>query len=59
VGGVDALEAFRITGMDQFNVLTPGTAEKIRAETHRLFEGYGPDGGSCRTTSSSPAMVRK
>ncbi len=34
-----------IGGMDQFNVLTTGTAEEIRRETHRLFTGYGPDGG--------------
>jgi uroporphyrinogen decarboxylase len=34
-----------IGGMDQFHVLTSGTAEQIRAEVHRLFEGFGPDGG--------------
>lgn len=34
-----------IGGMDQFNILTAGTAEKIRAETRRLFEGFGKDGG--------------
>lgn len=26
-------------------MLTSGTAEKIRAETRRLFEGFGRDGG--------------
>lgn len=34
-----------IGGMDQFNVLTSGTPEKIRSETQRLFEGFGPNGG--------------
>ncbi len=34
-----------IGGMDQFHILTDGTAEQIRAETCRLFEGFGPDGG--------------
>ncbi len=34
-----------IGGMDQFNILTAGTPEQIRAEVHRLFEGFGRDGG--------------
>ena len=34
-----------IGGMDQFNILTSGTREQIRQETHRLFEGFGRDGG--------------
>ena len=34
-----------IGGMDQFNVLTTGTPAQIRAETRRLFEGFGRDGG--------------
>ena len=34
-----------IGGIDQFNVLTDGTPEAIRAEVRRLFEGFGPDGG--------------
>jgi hypothetical protein len=34
-----------IGGMDQFNILTSGTTEQIRRETHRLFEGFGKDGG--------------
>jgi uroporphyrinogen decarboxylase len=34
-----------IGGLDQFNILTSGTKEDIRRETHRLFEGFGPDGG--------------
>lgn len=34
-----------IGGMDQFNVLTSGTPEMIRSEVHRLFEGFGRDGG--------------
>jgi hypothetical protein len=31
--------------MDQFNILTSGTAQAIRAEVRRLFEGFGRDGG--------------
>ena len=34
-----------IGGMDQFNILTSGTREEIRRETHRLFQGFGKDGG--------------
>lgn len=34
-----------IGGMDQFNILTSGTPEQIRAEVHRLFDGFGRDGG--------------
>jgi hypothetical protein len=34
-----------IGGMDQFNILTSGTQETIRQETHRLFEGFGNRGG--------------
>ncbi len=34
-----------IGGMDQFNILTSGTPEQIRAEVRRLFEGFGRDGG--------------
>ncbi len=34
-----------IGGMDQFNVLTFGTKEQIKAEVRRLFEGFGKDGG--------------
>jgi len=34
-----------IGGMDQFHVLTSGTPQQIRAEVHRLFEGFGRDGG--------------
>jgi len=34
-----------IGGMDQFNILTCGTPEQIRAEVHRLFTGFGRDGG--------------
>ena len=34
-----------IGGMDQFNILTSGTSEQIRAETRRLFEGFGKNGG--------------
>ena len=34
-----------IGGMDQFNILTSGTKEQIGGEVHRLFEGFGKDGG--------------
>jgi uroporphyrinogen decarboxylase len=34
-----------IGGMDQFNVLTSGTPQQIRAEVRRLFEGFGKNGG--------------
>jgi uroporphyrinogen decarboxylase len=34
-----------IGGMDQFNVLTRGTAAEIGAEVRRLFEGFGTGGG--------------
>ena len=34
-----------IGGMDQCNILTTGTKEQIRAEVHRLFDGFGRDGG--------------
>jgi len=34
-----------IGGMDQFNILTSGTKDQIRQETHRLFEGFGQEGG--------------
>ena len=34
-----------IGGMDQFNILTSGSREQIRGEVHRLFEGFGKDGG--------------
>ncbi len=34
-----------IGGMDQFGILTNGTAEQIQQEVLRLFEGFGKDGG--------------
>ena len=34
-----------IGGLDQFNILTAGPVDAIRAETRRLFDGFGPDGG--------------
>ena len=40
-----------IGGMDQFNVLTSGTPEEIREEVHRLFEGFGRDGGYIMSAS--------
>ena len=41
IGGRLAL----IGGLDQFNVLTNGTAEDIRAQVFELFEKVGSDGG--------------
>jgi uroporphyrinogen-III decarboxylase len=38
-------EVAMIGGMDQFNVLTSGTQPEIRAEVHRLFNGFGKEGG--------------
>ncbi len=40
-----------IGGMDQFNILTSGTPEQIRAEVRRLFEGFGRDGGYIMSAS--------
>lgn len=40
-----------IGGMDQFNVLTAGPPERIRAEVRRLFEGFGLDGGYIMSAS--------
>jgi uroporphyrinogen-III decarboxylase len=40
-----------IGGMDQFNVLTSGSAAEIRNEVRRLFEGFGRDGGYILSTS--------
>jgi uroporphyrinogen-III decarboxylase len=34
-----------IGGLDQFNVLTAGPAEKIRDTVHTLFQKVGADGG--------------
>ncbi len=34
-----------IGGMDQINILSMGTPEQVRAETHRLFDAFGPGGG--------------
>jgi uroporphyrinogen-III decarboxylase len=34
-----------IGGMDQINILTDGTPDQIRAETHQLFEALGAGGG--------------
>ncbi|MHB0875797.1 MAG: uroporphyrinogen decarboxylase family protein [Anaerolineae bacterium] len=52
-GDVDAGEVKRrigdrvalIGGLDQFNVLSDGTPDEIRAEVHRLFEAAGAGGG--------------
>ena len=40
-----------IGGMDQFNILTSGSHEQIRREVHRLFEGFGKDGGYIMSAS--------
>jgi uroporphyrinogen-III decarboxylase len=40
-----------IGGMDQFNILTSGTKEMIRNEVHRLFEGFGKNGGYIMSAS--------
>ena len=40
-----------IGGFDQFNILTDGTPEDIRKEVHRLFEGFGQDGGYIMSAS--------
>jgi len=40
-----------IGGMDQFNVLTKGTPAQMRAEVHRLFEGFGSEGGYILSTA--------
>jgi hypothetical protein len=40
-----------IGGMDQFNLLTRGTPRQIRDEVHRLFEGFGRDGGYIMSAS--------
>ena len=34
-----------IGGIDQFNVLTEGSPGQIRETVHRLFDGFGRDGG--------------
>ena len=52
-GNIDGPEAYEalhgkvslIGGMDQFNILTNGTAEQIRNEVYRLFDIYGRGGG--------------
>ena len=41
IGGRLAL----IGGLDQFNVLTEGSPDKIRAKVRQLFEKVGGDGG--------------
>jgi len=40
-----------IGGMDQFHILTSGTPQQIRAEVHRLFEGFGRDGAYIMSAS--------
>jgi hypothetical protein len=52
-----------IGGMDQFNILTDGSHEEIRQEVHRLFEGFGKDGGYIMSASdhffeTSPANLK-
>jgi uroporphyrinogen decarboxylase len=40
-----------IGGMDQFNVLTSGSKKDIEKEVHRLFEGFGKNGGYIMSAS--------
>jgi len=40
-----------IGGMDQFHILTTGSATAIRKEVHRLFEGFGKNGGYIMSAS--------
>jgi uroporphyrinogen-III decarboxylase len=40
-----------IGGMDQFNILTHGTEQKIRSEVFRLFDGFGKDGAYIMSAS--------
>lgn len=40
-----------IGGMDQVNVLTRSSAERIGSEVQRLFDGFGRDGGYILSTS--------
>jgi uroporphyrinogen-III decarboxylase len=40
-----------IGGMDQYNILTEGSADDIRKEVFRLFEGFGKDGGYIMSAS--------
>ncbi|MCX5656337.1 MAG: hypothetical protein NTY65_17000 [Planctomycetota bacterium] len=52
-----------IGGMDQSNILTSGNREIIRKEVHRLFDGFGKDGGYILSASdhffdTPPANLR-
>lgn len=63
VRAVYAGKVAMIGGMDQFNVLTDGTPEEIRQKVHRLFEGFGKDGGYIMSASdhffeTSPANLK-
>ena len=40
-----------IGGLNQFQILTAGTPEQVRAEVHRLFEAAGQGGGYICSTS--------
>lgn len=56
VQGPEAYEALHgkvcmIGGMDQINILTLGTPEKIREEVFRLFEVFGKGGGYIMSAS--------
>jgi len=51
VRNVFAGKAAMIGGMDQFNILTTGTKEKIKNEVLRLFEGFGKEGGYIMSAS--------
>jgi uroporphyrinogen decarboxylase len=45
VRGALAGKVALIGGLDQFNILSRGTAGEIRQEVERLFAGFGPQGG--------------
>jgi Uroporphyrinogen-III decarboxylase len=40
-----------IGGLDQFGILTDGTKETITKEVHRLFDGFGSNGGYIMSAS--------
>ncbi|MBC7958639.1 MAG: hypothetical protein H7X94_02125, partial [Vallitaleaceae bacterium] len=40
-----------IGGLDQSNILTNGSAGDIHKEVHRLFEGFGKNGGYIMSAS--------
>ncbi len=51
VRGVFGGKVAMIGGIDQFNILTNGTVQMIQNEVHRLFEGFGKNGGYIMSAS--------